>query len=99
MVNQVIRAYVEQNPTITFSELQKIFSRKLQGSMGVFDTFENEQAIHDRIGHKRYYLKADELIKLSDVVIATSNQWGIGNIGNFFLHPNKLGLKINGNFR
>lgn len=99
LVNQVIRAYAEQNPTITFSELQKIFPRKLQGSMGVFDTFENAQAIHDRTGHKRYYLKADELIKLSDVVIATSNQWGIGNIGNFVSHSNKLGLKINGNFR
>jgi hypothetical protein len=97
LVNQVIRTFVEQNPTMTFSELQKIFPRKIQGSMGVFDTYENAQAINDRTNHKRHYLKPDELIKLFDVVIATSNQWGIGNIGNFVSHANKLGLKITAN--
>jgi hypothetical protein len=88
LVNKVIRTYVEENPTMTFAELEKTFPQNLQGSFGVFETKENAQEIFDRTGHKRYYLKSDEFIKLSDSIIATTNQWGIGNIGNFINHIN-----------
>lgn len=91
LVNQVIRTFVEKNPTISYAELQAIFPQRLQGSMGVFDTKENAQEIHDRTGHKRHYLNSEELIKLSDSIIATSNQWGIGNITFFVSHVNEMG--------
>lgn len=91
LVNKVIRTFVEQNPSVSFAELVRIFPPSLQGSMGVFDTKENAQAIYDRTGHKRHYLKSDELIKLSDSTIATSNQWGIDNITDFINHVNTLG--------
>ena len=89
LVNKVIKTFVEENPNITFAELEKTFPKYLQGSFGVFETKENAQEIFDRTGHKRYYLKSDEFIKLSDSIIATTNQWGIGNIGNFTNHVNR----------
>ena len=90
LVNKVVRTYVEENPTISYAELEKDFPKNLQGSYGVFDTKENAQEIYDRTGHKRYYLKPDELIKLSDSIIATSNQWGIKGIKNFIKHVNSM---------
>lgn len=90
LVNKVVRTYIEENPTISYAELEKVFPQSLQGSTGVFDTKENAQEIFDRTGHKRHYLKSDELIKLSDSIIATSNQWGLGNITNFIKHVNDL---------
>lgn len=95
LVNKVIRTFVEENPTISYAELEKVFPKSLQGSIGVFDTKENAQAIYDRTGHKRHYLKPDELVKLTDSIIATSNQWGLGNITHFTNHVNNL----NNNYR
>lgn len=91
LVNAVIKEYVENKPKITYADLKKQFPDYLQGSLGVFDTLENAQEIYDRTGHKRHYLKPEELIKLSDSTIATSNQWGIRNIGKFINRAKKLG--------
>lgn len=90
LVNKVVRSYVEDNPIISYAELEKVFPQNLQGSIGVFNTKENAQEIYDRTGHKRHYLKPDELVKLSDSTIATSNQWGIQNITHFIRHVNNL---------
>lgn len=95
LVNKVIHSYAELNPDMTYAELEKIFPQHLQGSMGVFDTYENAQEIFDRTGHKRHYLKSDELIKLSDSIIATSNQWGLGNIQVFITHVNSMVNEFN----
>lgn len=95
LVNKVIRSFVELNQDITYAELEKALPRKLQGSNGIFDTIEKAQEIYDRTGHKRHYLKSDELIILSDSTIATSNQWGIGNIQSFVNHVNGMSNKLN----
>ena len=96
LVNEVVKAYVERNPNITYSELEKVFPSRIQGSMGVFTTQDNAKAIFDRTGHKRYYLKSDELIELSDGTIATCTQWGLSNIKTFIDHVHNLniGFKI-----
>jgi hypothetical protein len=90
LINKVLRTYIEQNPSLGYAELERIFPQFLQGSMGVFTTDENAQEIFDRTGHKRYYIKPEELIRLSDSTIATCNQWGKGNIENFVNHFNSL---------
>ncbi|WP_430927945.1 hypothetical protein [Polaribacter marinivivus] len=94
LVNAVIKEYVENKPKITYADLKKQFPDYLQGSLGVFDTLENAQEIYDRTGHKRHYLKPEELIKLSDSTIATSTQWGIRNIGKFINRAKKLGKEF-----
>ena len=58
--------------------------------MGVFTSKTNAQEIYERTGHKRFYIKADELIELSDETIATCTQWGIGNISTFVENVNKM---------
>lgn len=90
LVNKVLKSYVEQNPTVTYAELEQSFPNRIQGSMGVFTTKENAQEIYDRTGHKRYYLKSEELIKISNGTIATCTQWGIANIKTFVDHVNNL---------
>jgi hypothetical protein len=91
LVNKVIRSFVELNPEMTYAEIEKLFPQRLQGSMGVLESYEKAQEIYDRTGHKRHYLKPEELIKLSDSIIATSNQWGIGNIESFVNYVNEMG--------
>jgi len=90
LVNKILKTIIEFKPNITYAELERLIPQNLQGSIGVFTTSENAQEIFDRTGHKRYYLKSDELIELSDSTIATSTQWGIGNIEPFVNHINGL---------
>lgn len=94
LVNAVIKNYVENNPTMTYSELKTKFPDKIQGSFGVFDTKFKAEDIYQRWGHKRYYINPDEEIKLSDETIATCTQWNPENIKQFLNQANSLGLKI-----
>lgn len=93
LVNQVIKSYIEENPLTTYADLQRAFPNSLQGSSGVFDLFSKAKEIHDQTGHKRPYIRPEELIKLQDCTIATSTQWGKGNINPFIDHVNGLGEK------
>ena len=90
LVHQVLRSYIEQNPNTTFVELKEAFPDSIQGSHGVFKTAEDAQEIMERTGHKRHYVEVSELIKLKDEIIATSNQWGKGNIDRFVDHVNNM---------
>ncbi len=90
LVNAVMKSFVEKNPNITYSELEKLFPKHIQGSNGVFTTHDKAQEIFDRTSHKRHYINPKELIQLSDSVIATSNQWGIDNINRFVKHVNNM---------
>ena len=96
LVNKVLKTYVGQNQNITFAELENKFPEHLQGSNGVFTTQDKAQRIYDQTGHKRYYIKSDELITLSDSTIATCNQWGKDNLKKFIEHVNNnLDSKFN----
>ena len=46
VVHAIFRKYVGDNPGITYSRLESVFSRSLQGSWGCFDTIERAQEIH-----------------------------------------------------
>nr|WP_289057422.1 P-loop NTPase fold protein [uncultured Psychrobacter sp.] len=92
LVNEVIKAYVRDYPNINFSELEEAFPAELQGSLGVVTTKDNAVQIYKRTGHKRYYIKPNELIKVSDGKVATSNQWKVDNIEKFVNHINQMGL-------
>lgn len=94
LVLEVIRKHVEDNPEISFSELERQFPRQTQGSNGVFSTSEraNEILVKDK---KRNFLKPEELIMLADTtVIAVSTEWGIGNIRRFINKAAEQGHKI-----
>ena len=93
LVNAVIRDYVFSHQGITYAQLESIFYRKLQGSNGCFDLLEKAMEIEKR-DRKRHHINRDQIITLSDSKIATSTQWGIGNINNFLMKATELGFVI-----
>jgi len=95
LVNQVLKHYVAINPNITYAELENVFPPSIQGSTGVFTLEGQAREIFDNTGHKRHYIKPEELIRLRDTTIATCNQWGVGNINNFIDKINELDIGFN----
>ncbi len=91
LVNAVIKAFVAENQGLSYAKLEKKIPQHLQGTMGVFKTVEQAQEIYNKTTYKRHYLKPEEVIQLSDIAIATCNQWGVGNIEHFIAHINKFG--------
>lgn len=82
LVLAIIKKYVLDNPAIDYSGLLDVFPKKIQGSSGVFLKVEEAREIYKRTGHKRNFLKKEELVALSDCTIAICSQWGSENIGN-----------------
>lgn len=94
LVLAVVKRHCEQNPNITFSQLEQIFPKNCQGSSGVFTTLENANNVLTSSGRKRHFLNTDELIQIEGATIAVSSQWGIGNIDNFISCASKAGHLI-----
>ena len=83
LVLAVLKRHVENDPDITFSQLEKSFPKRLQGTYGCFGASVQAQQIYASTGRKRHFLDPDELIELKDERIAVCTQWGKGNIGAF----------------
>ena len=85
----VVKDYVSKNPNTTFDELKKAFPNEWQaggaksGNRAVFVRLSDAEKLFEDKGHRRHFFKKGETIQLSDEVIAVSNQWGSGNIGDF----------------
>lgn len=94
LVNAVVKAHVEKTPEITFSELKRDFPDSIQGSFGVFDLTAKAEDIFQRWGHKRHYIKEEEVIKLQDQTISTCTQWNPENIKGFIDQARRLGWII-----
>ena len=95
LVNEVVREYVDRNPSLSFAQLKEKFPKSLQGSFGVFDKLSRAQEIYNTTGHKRHFIKPTEVINLVDgEIIATSNQWRVKSIKAFIENAKKLGFDI-----
>ena len=92
-VHQLVKTYIEEHPTATFSELEQVFPSILQGSYGVIRTIDyiREKGIEEY----RYLMKNDELLRSAEgVTFAVCSQWGIGNIPRVVDLAKKLGYVI-----
>jgi len=92
LVLAVIKSYIKKYPDVTLEELQEIFPKRLQGSIGVIDTRENAKT---RYKDGRHFINEKEIIKLKTgekIVVCT--EWGIGNIGNFIEKAKEVGFNI-----
>ena len=95
LVLAVVKDYISKNPDTTFDELKKAFPDEWQaggaksGNRAVFVRLTDAEKLFEDKGHRRHFFKEGETIQLSDEVIAVSNQWGIGNIGDFVDGSNK----------
>lgn len=94
LVLEVIRKHSLDHPSLCFGELEDAFPQSLQGSGGVFARSEDADKILAESGRKRHFLNADELIKISDAIIAVSSQWGAGNIDKFVERARINGYEI-----
>lgn len=94
LVLAVVKAYVNHRPDTSCDQLMSAFPKRLQGSLGVFDTLENAQQTFERERRKRHFIGSGEEVELSDAVIAVSSQWGSGNIDRFIDVARTLGFDI-----
>ncbi|MBT3205207.1 MAG: hypothetical protein HOM14_03905 [Gammaproteobacteria bacterium] len=94
LVLAVLKTYCHQNQDITFDELKMQFPKHLQGSHGVFAPLQDAKRIADDTGHKRHFIKNDEIISLKDGEIAVCTEWGVGNIDDFIDQAISLGYEI-----
>ncbi|HCM06063.1 MAG TPA: hypothetical protein DIC30_08660 [Oceanospirillales bacterium] len=90
----ILKKYVEDSPQITYSELENVFHKSLQGSSGVFSSQHEAEEIFSSSSRRRHFLKPEELISLSDTTIAVSSQWGVGNIDNLISKAKELGYVV-----
>jgi hypothetical protein len=91
LVLAVIKNYVKNND-ITYMELSEIFDKSLQGSLGVVELYDNAIQVVDAT--KRYFLKDEDIIHLSDAKVVVCTQWGIFNIVKFIKRAQALGYNI-----
>lgn len=91
LVLAVVKAYVQDNPSITYTQLKTIFYDKIQGSTGVVATIEEAKSKR-RDYAKRYYVKEPIFLDQKQILVCT--QWGIGNIDNFINKAMNLGYFI-----
>jgi hypothetical protein len=95
LVLAVVHAYVEDKSSdISSEEIMEAFPKKLQGSIGVVTPLSEAQSIYERTGHKRHFLKKDEIIQASPFDIAVCTEWGKGNIDDFIRYAESLGYEI-----
>lgn len=85
--------YVEQHPTVSFAELEKVFNPALQGSYGVIRTI---NYIREKgYKRKRYMLEENELLHNSDgITFAVCSQWRVKNISKMVDLAKKLGYVV-----
>jgi hypothetical protein len=93
LVLAIINDYISNHDNCTLESLQTTFPKRIQGSLGVVDTFENANEIYTRTRHKRHFL--GNIITLrSGQQIVVCTQWGIGNINRFINKAREIGYNI-----
>lgn len=92
LVLAIVCDYAKTHAGITRDEMKAVFSKSLQGSIGVV---ENAETVIQRRDYRvRFFAADDEILHLSDGDMYVCSQWGILNIPNFLLRANQLGYTI-----
>ena len=92
LVLAVVQKYVKENSNVTRMELKQVFSKTLQGSIGVVENVEIATLRNDC--GVRFFTKDNEIIQLNDGDMYVCNQWGVLNIPNFIKAAEQLGYNI-----
>ena len=78
--------------SVSRDKLKQVFSKSLQGSIGVVENVEVATSRHDC--DVRFFTKQNEVIHLCDGDMYVCNQWGVLNIPNFLKVAKQLGYNI-----
>jgi hypothetical protein len=93
LVLAVIKDFVQNNQRYSYGEIESIFYKKIQGSVGVIGRYEDEKEKYKGKKPKRHFW--DDVISLNDDDrIVVSTEWGIENIGRFIKKAEELGYII-----
>ena len=96
LVLAVVKKHVQNNPLITFAELQEAFPKNLRSGDVVklsSDVSDKDKGKVD--GKKRYFVGSGEIISLNDgSKVLVSNQWTKEKIPNFIERATELGYTI-----
>lgn len=90
LVLAVVKKYVEDNPRTTITKLKEIFPDELNKKYGCIQTVEKARKIS--VDRERFFLKAEDLIKVGDKKVAVCNQFGSHNLP--LKHFRSLGFTI-----
>lgn len=94
---QVVKTYVEKNPTVTYSELQDVFlpeftSKRLGVVRSIIDM---PTDMPESEYPQRYLMKDDELIELADGdIITVCSQWNPERLANMIEIAEKQGWSV-----
>ena len=92
LVLAVVQEYLKGHPDILKADLKRVFSKSLQGSIGVVEEVE---IATKRIDYEiRFFVKPNEVLHLCDGDMYVCNQWGVLNIVNFLKVAEQLGYEI-----
>ena len=92
LVLAVVEEYLKNNDS-SLTDLQNIFGKELQGTLGVIDELPNAIKLYETTGYKRHFIDAP--IKLNNgQEIAVCSQWGLDSIRRFINNAKELGFII-----
>lgn len=91
LVLAIIKKYVQQN-NVNFNQLNNVFDKSLQGSLGVVELYENALKVSD--SSKRYFMQEQDVLNLANEKVVVCTQWGIFNIVKFVKRARDIGFKI-----
>lgn len=83
LVLAVISDYVKEHPDVTLSKLKDLFPRK-----ELHSGFEIVETVYKAV-KGRFFLNAEDLIKVGNKSVAITSQWGKDNIRDFIVHARK----------
>jgi len=93
LVLAVLNDFVENNPQCSYNEIESIFYKELQGSVGVIGKYEDVIEKYEKTEHKRHFLN-DSISLNNGERFVVSTEWGTTNIGKFIEKAKELGYNI-----
>ncbi len=96
-VREIVAAYLSQHPSITFTQIEQIFPKELQGSYGVVrrvdDIYSSGHDLQDL--KMRYVMAEDKILCTKDGIrFVVYNQWGSYNFPHVLEMLEKWGWNI-----
>jgi len=74
LVKAIVAQYVQDNPTVTYEELLKVFPRNpIMPRFGIFEEIDKAKMIAKK--GNRYFMKEEQVISLADCRVIITNQW------------------------
>jgi uncharacterized protein YlzI (FlbEa/FlbD family) len=93
LVLAIINDFIKNNQKYSYAEIESIFYKEIQGSVGVVGKYEDIIEKYKNTEHKRHFL--DDVISLNNGdKIVVSTEWGKDNISNFIKKAKELGYII-----